>query len=99
MNIEFKQTYEQFIIYLLKCERIDNKCLLRLCYYLILQDRIEDADRALKKVDVSTFTDYSSMMIQYDYLQAYIDFSYNGYPEFQKAKEVFKKYRNFPLSQ
>ncbi len=99
LNNEMKKTYENFIIYLLKCENIDDKSLIRLCYYLILQDRIEEADRFLRKVNSSNFTEYSSMMIQYDYLLAYIDFSYKGYPEFAKAKEIFKKYKNYPLNQ
>jgi len=97
MNKEFKETYEKFIINLLRYREIDNKDYLRLCYYLILQDRNEDAIKVFAKVDASKFTETASLQVQYDYLSAYLDFT-TGFPEFKVAKELCKKYRNFPLT-
>ena len=97
MNKEFKETYEKFIIYLLRLKEIDTKDYLRLCYYLILQDRNEEAIKIFAKVNSSTFTDSSSLQVQYDYIAAYLDFTV-GYPEFKIAKDHCRKYRNFPLT-
>ena len=35
--------------------------------------------------------------IQYDYINAYLDFCF-GYPEFKIAKSVCNKYKDFPLT-
>jgi hypothetical protein len=97
LNREFKETYQNFIIYLLLQKTISNKDLLRLSYYLILQDRVDDAFKMFKKIDQS-HPSFSNLQIQYDYILAYLDF-YTGYPEFNQAKEICKKYRNIPLTQ
>lgn len=98
LNNEFKETYQKFIVYLLKLrtEEIDAKCWIRLCYYLILQDRIEEALKVFSKIDTREFNENSSLAIQYDYIAAYLDFSI-GYPDFKIAKEICQKYKHFPL--
>ena len=35
--------------------------------------------------------------MQYDYLTAYLDFS-NGYPKFEKARKIAKKYKDISIS-
>jgi hypothetical protein len=79
-------------------KHINSKNWLRLSYYLILQDRIEDAIKAFQKIDLKEFTDFYSLQIQYDYIAAYLDFSC-GYPDFAVAKNICKKYKDFPLTQ
>jgi hypothetical protein len=98
LNREFKETYQSFIMYLIFQTHINSKAWLRLSYYLILQDRIEDALKAFSRIDVTEFNDFYSLQIQYDYIAAYLDFS-TGYPEFKKAKEICRKYKDFPLTQ
>ena len=71
---------------------------MRFCYYLILQQRIEEAIKIYNKINKEEITKnkLSNLNLQYDYLTAYLDFSI-GYPKFKKAKKIIKKYENFPL--
>ena len=99
LNLEFRKTYQNFISYLITLKEIDNESLMRFCYYLILQQRIDDAVKIYNKINKEEITKnkLSNLNLQYDYLTAYLDFSI-GYPKFEKAKEILKKYENFPLS-
>ena len=96
LNKEFKDTYEKFIIYLLKKQDISSKDWIRLCYYLIIQERIEEAHIVFSRINIIEFNEIYSLQIQYDYIAAYIDF-YLGFPEFKVAKEMYKKNKDFPL--
>ena len=98
LNLEFRKTYQNFISYLITLKEIDNESLMRFCYYLILQQRIEEAIKIYNKINKEEITKnkLSNLNLQYDYLTAYLDFSI-GYPKFKKAKEIIKKYENFPL--
>jgi hypothetical protein len=68
---------------------------MRLCYYLILQQRIKEATTVFEKIDKKNIIgdNLASLELQYDYLTAYLDFS-NGYPKFEKAREILKKYKD-----
>ena len=67
---------------------------MRFCYYLILQQRIEEANIIFNRIDKTKISD---IQIQYDYITAYLDLSF-GYPNFTKAREIIKKYDgNFPI--
>jgi hypothetical protein len=68
---------------------------MRLCYYLILQQRIKEATIIYSKINKNNIigNNISSLELQYDYLTAYLDFS-NGYPKFDKAREITKKYKD-----
>ena len=72
---------------------------MRLCYYLILQQRIKEATLIYNKINKQNIlgNDFSSLKLQYDYLTAYLDFS-NGYPKFEKAREIIQKYKNKNIS-
>jgi hypothetical protein len=98
LNREMKQTYQEFILYLICQPEINSKNWLRFTYYLILQDKIEEALKAFRKVKVGEFSQHYSLQIQYDYIAAYLDFS-TGYPDFKVAKEICRKYKEFPLTQ
>ena len=73
-----------------------DKDYLRLSYYLVIQERIEEANRIFKKIKKFENGNFSSFEIQYDYLNAYLDFSI-GYPDFKVSRALCKKYKNFPL--
>jgi len=98
LNREFRITYQGFIVSLISKKEISSKDYLRLSYYLILQDRIEEANRIFKKIQKSEISKYSSLEIQYDYINAYLDFSL-GYPEFTISRSLCRKYKEFPLEQ
>ena len=98
-NKEFKETYQKFIIDLLPLESLSIKEKLQLTYYLILQDRMDEALSMLQKVKEEELEDNidKNFIIQYDYINAYLDFCF-GYPEFKIAKSLCNKYKDFPLS-
>ena len=72
---------------------------MRLCYFLILQQRMKEATIIYGKIDKKNIigNKLTSLELQYDYLTAYLDFS-NGYPKFEKAKEIMKKYKDIAIS-
>jgi hypothetical protein len=65
---------------------------------LILQDRIDEANNIFLKIQKSEINKYSSLEIQYDYINAYLDFSV-GYPKFSVSRSLCRKYKDFPLEQ
>jgi hypothetical protein len=98
MNNQLKETYERFILFLIKQNSISSKYWLRLCYYLILQDRIEEALSVYSRIIPEEFDSINSLQLQNDYISAYLDF-YTGYPNFETAKEIYNRNKGFPLLQ
>ena len=98
-NTQFKETYGKFIIDLLSLRELTIKEKLQLIYYLILQDRMDEALNILQKIKMEEVDDNKnkSYRIQYDYINAYLDFCF-GYPEFKIAKSLCSKYKDFPWS-
>ena len=98
-NKEFNETYTKFIIDLLSLRELRVKEKLQLAYYLILQDRMDEAFDVFKKIKKEEVDNnkYKNYKIQYDYLNAYLDFCF-GYPEFTIAKSICDKYKDFPLN-
>ena len=99
-NEEFKETYEKFIIDLLPLRELRIKEKLQLTYYLIIQDRMNEALNIFNKIKKEEIEDDNnnnkSFKIQYDYIYAYLDFTF-GYPEFKIAKSLCNYYKDFPL--
>ncbi len=97
-NKEFRETYEKFIIDLLPLKELRIKEKLQLTYYLIIQDRMNEALDVFNRIKKEEIEDDNnkSYKIQYDYIYAYLDFSF-GYPDFKIAKSVCKYYKDFPL--
>ena len=97
-NKEFNETYRHFIVDLLALKQLTIKEKLQLTYYLILQDRMDEALEMYKKIKPEEVNDNNnkSYKIQYDYINAYLDFCF-GYPDFNIAKSICNKYKDFPL--
>ncbi len=69
---------------------LEDEDWMSLSYMLLLQDRIAEAQGAFDKVN----REKVDMEIQYDYMQAYMDF-FQDDP--QLAGEIAKNYRNYPV--
>ena len=97
-NKEFNETYRHFIVDLLALKQLTIKEKLQLTYYLILQDRMDEALEMYKKIKPEEVNDNNnkSYKIQYDYINAYLDFCF-GYPDFTISKSICNKYKDFPL--
>lgn len=65
-------------------------------YYLLLQDRIEEAITAFKKINAEELKKSENFQLQYDYFAAYLDF-YTGHPKFTVARDICMKYLNYPV--
>ena len=99
LTTQLRDTYQDYVSYLITLEKINDYEYMRLCYYLILQQRIKEATIIYNKINKKNIigNQLSSLELQYDYLTAYLDFS-NGYPKFEKAREIAKKYKDIAIS-
>ncbi len=68
----------------------DNEQFMELCYYMLLQNRIEEALAWFEKVDASQL----AAKLQYDYFHAYLDF-YRG--QYKQASQLASKYAEYPV--
>ena len=99
LTTQLRDTYENYVSYLITLEKINDYEYMRLCYYLILQQRIKEATVIYNKINKKEIigSNLTSLELQYDYLTAYLDFS-NGYPKFEKARAIAKKYKDISVS-
>jgi len=95
LNVEFKQIYADYLAYLAHVPHPTGKHYLLLCYYLLLQERIEEALIMFSRIS-KTALDDGEAAIQRDYLSAYLDI-YTGGPNFKLAREISEKYLEYPI--
>ena len=69
---------------------MDNNDLLSITYYLLLQDRIDEAKTFFAKVDASKLT----TQLQYDYFTTYLDFYTDSH---KTARSIITKYKDYPV--
>ena len=97
LNKEFKFQYRTFLEYLLEVPKIRPEEYLTLVYYLLLQDRIDEAIKIFSKIDNKEIEKCPDVChLQYDYFLGYLDF-YIGYPNFKIAREICEKYLDYPV--
>lgn len=63
-------------------------------YYLLLQDRIDEAFNVLTQIEEKDKADHQ---LQFDYIECFIDM-YKGYPSFSKSRKIAEKYVNYPVA-
>ena len=97
LNNQFRETYFKFLKYLFeKDTRVNIEDRLILTYYLLLQDRIDEAFNIYSKIPADS-TELDRLTLQYDYMGAYFDL-YKGMPAFTKAKAICEKYFDYPVT-
>jgi len=90
LNNRFTEQYHS-LMKVLSCKAdFDQSDLLSIVYYLLLQDRIDEARGFFVRVD----SRQTNMQLQYDYLQAYLAFS-TGKPAI--ARSIAAKYAEYPV--
>lgn len=92
-NSEFKKSYENFLVVSLVTEPTSARSRVTFIYYLLLQDRIEEAYTLLQNVSQK---DKEEHEIQFDYIESFLDM-YKGYPNFNKARKISQKYLDYPV--
>lgn len=95
LNRDFKNTYSDFLGYLVDKRIPTSRDYVYLGVYFLLQDRIEDALKIYEKINVEDL-EGKELKIQYDYLTAYLDL-YNDYPHFKKARKICEDYLAYPI--
>ena len=90
LNSQFAAQYQALLYDLRYRKELSDYDRLAVVYYLLLQDRIVDADRHFTRITDKSLLD----SIQYQYIVAYLAFS-NGEPE--KAVKIAEKYKDYPV--
>ena len=90
LNSQFMQQYNEFMKYLSYRTTVSTEDKLIQAYYLLLQDRVEEGINMFKAVKRQNIVE----KIQYDYMNAYIQF-YLEAPE--KAIVIANKYKDYPI--
>ena len=90
VNDRFHGQYHRTLKQLSYERKLDADDLLIVTYYLLLQDRVEEALEAFGQVDATRI----STRIQYDYCAAYLDFFSEQHP---RARGIAEKYVEHPV--
>lgn len=90
LNPTFRSQYQRFIRVLGHSRKITDADKLVLSYYLLIQNRIEEAINRFNEVDRAKVT----MQLQYDYLDAYLAMHQE---QFDRAEKVAKEYAAYPV--
>lgn len=90
VNDRFFTQYHRTLKQLSFERSLDDDDLLTVTYYLLLQDRIEEAIATFGRVNV----DKVSTKIQYDYCAAYLDFFTDDH---KRARSIADKYADHPV--
>jgi len=90
LNDRFYEQYHRFMKYLSYRPVPDDEDLMSCVYYLLLQDRVSEAVRFFKRIHSEDI----ESRIQYDYLQAYIDFYME---DIDQARQIAEKYSDYPV--
>lgn len=90
LNDRFAKQYKRLMRVLTCRPKLDNHDLMAVTYYMLLQDRIEEALAFFKRIDSAQL----ESSLQYDYFTAYIAF----YTEsLDAARTVVAKYEDYPV--
>lgn len=94
LNRDLKRTYLKFLMtFFEKQGHVTPDDYIIMAYYLLLQDRTDEAIETMKNVKDSTNINFK---IQYDYMLAYFDM-YTGMPEFTQAREICERNIAYPI--
>ena len=95
MNKQFRTTYKNFLLYLVEKGGPSLEDRVLWVTYLLLQDRVFEASRMFKEFTPADRKSLSTE-IQFDYIEAYIDFM-TGFPNFDRARAVCEEYLDYPV--
>ena len=90
LNDRFLAQYEHLLKILCYRRQLDETELMAVTYYLLLQDRVDEALAFFDRVN----PDRLATRLQYDYFAAYLDF-YKSQPK--QARQIAAKYAEYPV--
>jgi len=92
LNDRFFAQYMRLVKVLSYRPKLDDADLMAVTYYLLLQDRVEEALTFFKRVNPKNL----ATRLQHDYFAAYLDF-FNTGGELAKARAIVGKYADHPV--
>ncbi len=96
LNINMREAYYTLIRTLAQKKSLDAVDRLSLSYYLVLQDRIVEAQRIFASLQPKHLPRGGALKLQYDYMAAYFDFFF-GQPKFATARRIVEEYKDYPI--
>ncbi|MFH0946250.1 MAG: hypothetical protein V2A76_13705, partial [Planctomycetota bacterium] len=90
LNPDLARQYQSLLGILGHRPRLDDTDWMSVTYYLLLQDRVEEALLSFGRVNAAR----REMALQYDYMRAYMDFFTDDYAQ---ARGIAETYRNYPV--
>lgn len=90
LNPSLHRQYTALLDVIAHQPQVTNDQRLQLCYYLLLQNRIEEALAWFDQVEKESLATH----LQYDYFNAYLDF-YRG--QYDRAAKIAKEYAEYPV--
>ncbi|MFH0945456.1 MAG: hypothetical protein V2A76_09700, partial [Planctomycetota bacterium] len=90
LNPDLARQYQQLLRILAYRPRLDDTDWMSVTYYLLLQDRFEEALSSFARVDAARLP----MALQYDYMRAYMDFFSKDHA---LARGIAERYRQYPV--
>ena len=94
-NAQFKNNYYGLLMIALLNNNFSASFKLALVYYLLLQDRIDEAENYYRTR--VTKLERDQHQLQTDYIECFIGM-YKEYPTFNTAKSIVKRYANYPVA-
>ena len=92
------KSYKEFILQLAEKRSLSVVDKMKLTYYLILQERLNEGLGVFSRISSEKeIPVQGSLRLQYDYMAAYLDF-FTGFPEFKVARQIMPKYISYPIS-
>ncbi len=92
LNSDLEKQYSQLLNRLAYQSQLSSSDRLQVVYYLLLQNRIEEAVEQFASVK----KDNIEALLQFDYLQAYLSLATGEYPT---AKAIAERYQDYPVEQ
>ncbi|MCB9880235.1 MAG: hypothetical protein H6832_00150 [Planctomycetes bacterium] len=90
LNADFATQYAQLLTILCYRPLLDSSDWMSVTYYLLLQDRVQEAMAAFARVDVASI----ESRVQYDYMRAYLDFFSDDHAV---ARGIAEGYADYPV--
>ena len=96
LNVNMREVYYALLRTVIQKKTLDAVDKLSLCYYLVLQDRIGEANKVFATLQTKQLPKSGSLRLQYDYVAAYFDFFF-GQPKFETARRIVEEYKDYPI--
>ena len=96
-NNEFRRQYNAYLVNSIEKNRLENPDKMCFAYFLLLQDRINEAIEIFQQVKRDEIIADGSLELQYDYMSAYLDFYIGGDTNYSIARGIAEKYKDYPI--